>query len=120
MPHLNLGLDILDGVAGLHLKGDGLAREGLQEVAGGGRWLTEGVGGTAASGKHTAATCAASHGLACSARPAHLDEDLHGCSPSWSLQGTGVRVGVTDLRPCREGPLSGTPSRAGCSRLWAR
>ena len=29
-PHLNLSLHILDGVAGLHLEGDGLAREGLR------------------------------------------------------------------------------------------
>ena len=29
--YLDLGLDILDGVRGLHLKGDGLAREGLDE-----------------------------------------------------------------------------------------
>jgi hypothetical protein len=28
---LDLGLDILDGVRGLHLEGDGLAREGLHE-----------------------------------------------------------------------------------------
>ena len=28
---LDLGLDILDGVRGLHLEGDGLAREGLDE-----------------------------------------------------------------------------------------
>lgn len=28
---LDLGLDIVDGVAGLHLKGDSLAREGLDE-----------------------------------------------------------------------------------------
>ncbi len=28
---LNLGLDIVDGVRGLHLEGDGLAREGLDE-----------------------------------------------------------------------------------------
>ena len=28
---LNLSLDVLDGIAGLHLKGDGLAREGLHE-----------------------------------------------------------------------------------------
>ena len=29
--YLNLGLDILDGVAGLHLQGDRLARQGLDE-----------------------------------------------------------------------------------------
>ena len=29
--YLDLGLDILDGVAGLHLQGDGLARQGLHE-----------------------------------------------------------------------------------------
>ena len=38
---LDLGLDILDGVRGLHLEGDGLAREGLDEdlhlVVGGGQ-----------------------------------------------------------------------------------
>jgi hypothetical protein len=28
---LNLGLDIVDGVGGLHLQGDGLAREGLHK-----------------------------------------------------------------------------------------
>ena len=28
---LDLGLHIVDGVGGLHLKGDGLAREGLHE-----------------------------------------------------------------------------------------
>ena len=28
---LNLGLDIVDGVRRLHLEGDGLAREGLDE-----------------------------------------------------------------------------------------
>jgi hypothetical protein len=28
---LNLGLDIVDGVRGLHLKGDSLTREGLDE-----------------------------------------------------------------------------------------
>ena len=28
---LDLGLDVLDGVRGLHLKGDGLARQGLHE-----------------------------------------------------------------------------------------
>ena len=32
---LDLALDIVDGVRGLHLKGDGLAREGLDEAAGG-------------------------------------------------------------------------------------
>ena len=31
---LDLGLDIVDGVAGLNLKGDGLAREGLDEATG--------------------------------------------------------------------------------------
>jgi hypothetical protein len=30
---LDLGLDIVDGVGGLDLKGDGLAREGLDETA---------------------------------------------------------------------------------------
>ena len=30
-PYLDLGLDVLDGVRGLHLEGDGLAREGLDE-----------------------------------------------------------------------------------------
>ena len=29
--YLNLGLDVLDGVAGLDLQGDGLASEGLHE-----------------------------------------------------------------------------------------
>ena len=29
--HLDLGLDILDGVAGLHLQGDGLPGQGLDE-----------------------------------------------------------------------------------------
>ena len=28
---LNLGLDVVDGIGRLHLKGDGLAREGLDE-----------------------------------------------------------------------------------------
>ena len=28
---LDLGLDVFDGVRGLHLKGDGLARQGLHE-----------------------------------------------------------------------------------------
>jgi hypothetical protein len=30
---LDLGLDIVDGVGGLDLEGDGLAREGLDETA---------------------------------------------------------------------------------------
>jgi hypothetical protein len=29
--YLDLGLDILDGVRGLHLQGDGLARQGLHK-----------------------------------------------------------------------------------------
>jgi hypothetical protein len=29
---LNLGLDIIDGIGGLDLKGDGLARKGLDEA----------------------------------------------------------------------------------------
>ena len=29
--YLDLGLDILDGVTGLHLQGDGLTRQGLHE-----------------------------------------------------------------------------------------
>ncbi len=29
--HLDLGLDVFNGVAGLHLEGDGLAGEGLHE-----------------------------------------------------------------------------------------
>jgi hypothetical protein len=35
---LDLGLDIVDGVRRLHLKGDGLARKGLDENLHGGRW----------------------------------------------------------------------------------
>ena len=35
---LNLGLHIVDGVRRLHLKGDGLAREGLYENLHGGLW----------------------------------------------------------------------------------
>ena len=31
MTHLDLGLDIFDGIGRLHLQGDGLAREGLDE-----------------------------------------------------------------------------------------
>ncbi len=30
-PYLNLGLDVFDGVRGLHLQGDGLAGEGFHE-----------------------------------------------------------------------------------------
>ena len=39
---LDLGLDIVDGVRRLHLKGDGLAREGLDEDLHDGLYLLEG------------------------------------------------------------------------------
>ena len=30
-PYLDLGLDVFDGIAGLHLEGDGLPSQGLHE-----------------------------------------------------------------------------------------
>jgi hypothetical protein len=75
---LDLGLDILDGVTGLHLQGDGLAREGLDEdLRGrGGRqkWAGSGFGCARAQATDTPA-------------PAGPPD------PAWAAPGTGWAAG---------------------------